>query len=188
VPKINPLSCKAIRSLAVAAIAVAATFGCAVHSRHPSDIDALEDVLGMDTGCDAEGCSACRSAGCEANGCGDDGASGEYCAECTCEGGDYGRQHHRILRRMFERLPFERNGWQGKEGVQEDIFLETVEVVHQVATLPRDTFSKAANGCTSNACPGPPNVPPPGRFHPVPTRPVFSPRFEPAPTGQVEYQ
>jgi len=36
-------------------------------------------------------------------------------------------------------------------------------------------FGHVANFCVPAAAIGPPEIPPPGRFHPVPTNPVFAP-------------
>jgi hypothetical protein len=47
---------------------------------------------------------------------------------------------------------------------------------HAIMTLPRDTFAAAANFCIRPIAFAPAEVPPPGRFHPVPTRPAFAPR------------
>lgn len=45
-----------------------------------------------------------------------------------------------------------------------------------LAALPRDAFAAAANFCIRPIAFAPADVPPPGRFHPVPTRPAFAPR------------
>jgi hypothetical protein len=42
--------------------------------------------------------------------------------------------------------------------------------------VPRQAFASAANFCIRPIAYAPAEVPPPGRFHPVPTQPVFSPR------------
>ena len=38
-----------------------------------------------------------------------------------------------------------------------------------------EMFGQVANFCVPAAAMGPPEVTPPGRFHPVPTDPVFAP-------------
>jgi hypothetical protein len=48
--------------------------------------------------------------------------------------------------------------------------------LRNMLALPRDQFASAANFCIAPIAYAPAEVPPPGRFHPVPTRPVFSPR------------
>jgi hypothetical protein len=42
--------------------------------------------------------------------------------------------------------------------------------------VPRQAFAATANFCIRPIAYAPAEVPPPGRFHPVPTQPVFSPR------------
>lgn len=42
--------------------------------------------------------------------------------------------------------------------------------------MPRDTFAATANLCIRPIAYAPAEIPPPGRFHPVPTQPVFAPR------------
>jgi hypothetical protein len=45
-----------------------------------------------------------------------------------------------------------------------------------VWAVPRDAFAATANFCIRPIAYAPASVPPPGRFHPVPTQPVFMPR------------
>jgi hypothetical protein len=171
------------RSLAVLiSVALAASTGCAtryVHSHAPAT---LLQVLGIGgcasdqgysegcgcsdncpTDCSNAGCSGCTCRGYEAS------ASGRYCTDCGC--------HHGSC---------DHGGCQFG-GESPSLHLPALQPAHELACLPRDTFACAANCCTPHACPGPPDIPPPGRFHPVPTRPVFSPRFTPTPYGPAEY-
>jgi len=39
-------------------------------------------------------------------------------------------------------------------------------------------FASAANFCIQPIAYAPAQIPPPGRFHPVPTQPVFTPRID----------
>ncbi|MCI0493071.1 MAG: hypothetical protein L0Z07_09055 [Planctomycetes bacterium] len=54
----------------------------------------------------------------------------------------------------------------------------SLALLHCAASLPVSAFAGIAHGCIPAATMGPPEIPPPGRFHPVPTRPVFTPRDE----------
>jgi hypothetical protein len=42
--------------------------------------------------------------------------------------------------------------------------------------MPREKFASVANFCIAPIAYAPPQVLPPGRFHHVPTQPVFAPR------------
>jgi hypothetical protein len=44
--------------------------------------------------------------------------------------------------------------------------------------MPRDVVAHAAHYCIHPIAYAPADLPPPGRFHPVPTQPVFSPRYD----------
>jgi hypothetical protein len=59
--------------------------------------------------------------------------------------------------------------------------------LQSVGRLPRDAFASTANFCIAPAGAAPPDLPPPGRFHPVPTRPVFAPRDEILPAAAVGF-
>jgi hypothetical protein len=54
--------------------------------------------------------------------------------------------------------------------------------------LPCTIFRTALNFCAHNEAVGPPDIQAPGRFAPVPTRPVFAPMLEPAPPGSSAEQ
>jgi hypothetical protein len=45
-----------------------------------------------------------------------------------------------------------------------------------IGSMPRDVFARTANFCIEPVAYAPADLPPPGRFHPLPTQPVFSPR------------
>jgi hypothetical protein len=49
---------------------------------------------------------------------------------------------------------------------------------YTVCYVPSLCVGSVANFCGPPSCVGPPDIPPPGRFHPVPTRPAFAPRNE----------
>ncbi|HEY7688816.1 MAG TPA: hypothetical protein VH835_08995 [Dongiaceae bacterium] len=48
--------------------------------------------------------------------------------------------------------------------------------LRSIGRVPCQCFAETANFCVPAASCGPPEYPPPGRFHPVPTQPVFAPR------------
>jgi hypothetical protein len=49
-------------------------------------------------------------------------------------------------------------------------------VIFSTASIAGTAFGTIANYCLPEAALGPPDMVPPGRFHPVPTRPVFAHR------------
>jgi hypothetical protein len=51
-------------------------------------------------------------------------------------------------------------------------------VIH-AACLPCSICCRAFNFCAPDGCIGPPDIAGPGRFHPLPTHPVFAPVPEP---------
>jgi hypothetical protein len=51
-------------------------------------------------------------------------------------------------------------------------------IVHTTC-LPYTCCCHVLNFCATDKCAGPPEVPGPGRFHPVPSHPVFAPAAEP---------
>jgi hypothetical protein len=56
-----------------------------------------------------------------------------------------------------------------------------------VGALPRDAFAATANFCLRPIAYAPAEIPPPGRFHPVPTQPVFTPRYATIPTPPANF-
>jgi hypothetical protein len=156
------------QSLAVVATAVLmASVGC-VAPPNGGFGHAFAHVLGFDCGCGCgDGCqcgNACSCGDCVNQGCTGcppgssdiNGSGGQCCESGNCESNQCGGDLH------------------------------VCNAVKRVTELPCDTMHCATSCCTPNACPGPPDVPPPGRFHPVPTRPAFSPRFEPTSYGPAE--
>jgi hypothetical protein len=124
----------------------------------------LAHLLGFDSGC---GCGdACQCGEC-VNGCADcppDGCDITDSGSACCESGGCPPDHGAHCDAMPACQPMQR-----------------------IAHLPGESAVCVTSCCTPNACPGPPDVPPPGRFHPVPTQPAFSPRFAPTPYGQAEF-
>jgi hypothetical protein len=61
--------------------------------------------------------------------------------------------------------------------VVDRLFIETAStVLFSTASIAGTAFGTIANYCLPEAALGPPDMVPPGRFHPVPTRPVFAHR------------
>jgi hypothetical protein len=161
------------QSLAVFAIAaLTASVGC-VAPPSCGYGHTLAHVLGFDCdgscGC-GDGCQCGNNCscgdfvsdgcdGCQSGGCAVNDSGGECCESGDCEPNQCGDHGN----------------------------FPACNSVKRVADLPCETLHCATSCCTPNACPGPPDVPPPGRFHPVPTRPAFSPRFEPTPYGPAEF-
>jgi hypothetical protein len=155
------------RSLFGFAIAtLVASAGCAGPHYGSHTGATVAHLLGFDSGCscgDACNCGDCTVDDCAngpPDGCAISDSGGACCESEGCNNGhDDGRTN-----------------------------LPACNAFKRVAAIPCETVANATSCCTPHACPGPPDVPPPGRFHPVPTRPVFSPRFEPMPYGQGEFE
>lgn len=65
------------------------------------------------------------------------------------------------------------------------IMRATGQSLKHVVTFPYRILDHTINFCAHNEAVGPPDIQAPGRFHPVPTHPVFEPFQEsPVPTGQ----
>ena len=62
------------------------------------------------------------------------------------------------------------------EQVVDRMFVQTAStVVMSTVSIAGTAFGTVANYCIPEGAIGPPDTTPPGRFHPVPTRPVFAP-------------
>jgi hypothetical protein len=65
----------------------------------------------------------------------------------------------------------------GEESCRLECPSATCAALQAAGRWPCQAIAGTANFCIPAAAIGPPYIPPPGRFHPVPTRPVFAPRY-----------
>jgi hypothetical protein len=158
-----PRTRRCSRSTAVIAIVFAVSTGC-VAPCHDGFSSGFAHVLGLDCGCEGGsscGCGGCVNCGCSdcpPDCCTDTDSSGTYCEDSA-----------------------------GLAGCAPCGPSPPCNPLHRICELPGETIGCVSSCCTPNACPGPPDCPPPGRFFPVPTRPAFSPRFVPGPYGPAEF-
>lgn len=184
-------TCKLFRPLCVLAM-LAASAGCVAYpDGRPIGADALARVVGL--GAPADGCN-CHRAG-----------SGHHDGPSHAYGGTHFGPEHAIPSWVADIDDSEGGEFsEGGEVADGDEFIgppdahagsesyatidgdpECGDVHHgshagtalrSVGELPRHCFAETANFYLPAAACGPPEIPPPGRFHPVPTQPVFTPR------------
>ena len=98
------------------------------------------------------------------NDCGPD--CGDVCDEC-CDGG--------FNNAMPDCGNAGSNGWGQTCGHPSVITDSAWTSAFAVGAPAFQLFGNIANFCVAPLAMGPPEIPPPGRFHPVPTTPVFAP-------------
>lgn len=104
-----------------------------------------------------------------------EGAPGDvavcHCGDCVAETDAMGAGDERLVG-----TPCEANACAATPTGISLASLNPIGPLFTVASLPASAIGCVANGCVSSACEGPPDLPPPSRFFPVPTQPVFAPR------------